>query len=255
MGKFDGYLICSDFDGTFSDKGEPVAENVDAVRYFTENGGKFTIATGRTVKFIREMGLLPIINAPACLFNGSVIYDYRNEEVLRESHVDFTLGAFLDAVGEATQLLQCLYVFSSVDGGSSNYEDLKDIGAEELGMHPMKVVCRCRSEEAADEFKRSVCGYKLFADTCIAKSWSTGVEFNAANATKGHALRFIKEYLGNIHTAVGIGDYENDVPLIKMADIGVAVGNAMDCVKQCADLVVKPNKEGAVRNLIEKLVR
>lgn len=81
------------------------------------------------------------------------------------------------------------------------------------------------------------------------------MEFNAANATKGHALRFIKEYLGNIHTAVGIGDYENDIPLIKMADIGAAVGNAMDCVKRCADLVVKSNKEGAVRDLIEKLLR
>ena len=43
MGIFDGYLIISDFDGTFATKTEPVEKNLPAVRYFTENGGRFTV--------------------------------------------------------------------------------------------------------------------------------------------------------------------------------------------------------------------
>lgn len=48
MKKFEGYLIVSDLDGTFLGKQSRIVErNVEAVRYFTENGGLFTFATGR----------------------------------------------------------------------------------------------------------------------------------------------------------------------------------------------------------------
>ena len=45
---FSGYLICSDVDGTFSVNTVTVKNNIEAVKYFTQNGGRFTIATGRT---------------------------------------------------------------------------------------------------------------------------------------------------------------------------------------------------------------
>ena len=55
MGKFSGYLICSDYDGTFATAGQPVQENLEALRHFVENGGRFTLATGRSVEFIRDL--------------------------------------------------------------------------------------------------------------------------------------------------------------------------------------------------------
>ena len=49
MKKFQGMLLLSDMDGTIlNDKKEISQENKDAVRYFTENGGYFSLATGRS---------------------------------------------------------------------------------------------------------------------------------------------------------------------------------------------------------------
>lgn len=66
-------------------------------------------------------------------------------------------------------------------------------------------------------------------------------------------MDFIKVGLKDVHTAIGIGDFDNDLKLIEHADIGVAVGNAVDEVKRSADWIVKPYNEGSLKDLIDKL--
>lgn len=48
MGKFDGVLLVSDFDDTlYGEDMRITRENVEALTYFTREGGTFTVATGR----------------------------------------------------------------------------------------------------------------------------------------------------------------------------------------------------------------
>ena len=54
MGKFDGYLICSDFDGTIYADGKISQENIDAIEYFQSKGGYFTFASGRNYEMFTE---------------------------------------------------------------------------------------------------------------------------------------------------------------------------------------------------------
>ena len=84
MGKFEGVLICSDLDGTFIGAGDAISVNKNAVEYFIEEGGRFTFATGRNIAHLLNSELYTIINAPACLLNGSVIYDYKEGQILYE---------------------------------------------------------------------------------------------------------------------------------------------------------------------------
>jgi 3-deoxy-D-manno-octulosonate 8-phosphate phosphatase (KDO 8-P phosphatase) len=53
-----------------------------------------------------------------------------------------------------------------------------------------------------------------------------------------------------------IGDDLTDMPVIRYAGFGVAVANAVDEVKQCADYVTtRPGGSGAVREVIEYVLR
>ena len=251
MGIFDCYLICSDIDGTFTG-GDRLQENLDAVRYFTENGGHFTFATGRAANHLRDCGLLPVVNCPACLCNGSVIYDYQSEQLLRETYLHFSISEFLEACKNQMHQMNRLHTISNGTGSIVVF-DRENATAEDLATNPIKLVCRFDSPEKADAFQCFAVSHPLFRDTYISKSWSHGVEFNHASSTKGHALDFLKAHLGNIHTTVGIGDYENDLPLIAHADIGVAVANAVAPLKQAADMIVCANQEAAIKDLIKKL--
>ena len=66
MGKFDGYLLLSDFDGTLAHTESIITEegkksfktiskeNCDAIRYFQSEGGLFTLATGRQPEHVAQ---------------------------------------------------------------------------------------------------------------------------------------------------------------------------------------------------------
>ena len=85
MGKFDGVLICSDFDGTFCPStGRIPKANLEAVEYFTARGGRFTIATGRVLRtFLPRLPLAPV-NAPVILSNGGQLYDTTEGKMLAQ---------------------------------------------------------------------------------------------------------------------------------------------------------------------------
>ena len=53
---------------------------------------------------------------------------------------------------------------------------------------------------------------------------------------------------------VGVGDYENDITMLEMADIGYAVKNASDDAKAAADRVTAvDNDHGAIAFVIDDI--
>lgn len=253
MGIFSGYLICSDIDGTFSVNTVTVPENIEAAKYFTQNGGRFTIATGRTAAYLKKLDFFHCINAPACICNGSVVYDYENEKILHKVNEDFTLEEFLTAVNKYTHCLSGFYVYYTPKTVQApNNVDL-GFSKEELSNKPIKIVCTFDDTKSAGIFKDFCLSHPLFKNTYISNSWDTGLEFNSVNGTKGSAVRYIKEYLKDVHTSVAIGDYENDIPMLREADIAVCVGDGNEALKNLADFTVKNAKDGAVADLVRKL--
>ena len=86
MGKFDGVLLVSDFDDTLYGTDLTVSqENVEAIAYFTAEGGRFTVATGRARPAFAPCASLVPINAPVILSNGSALYDFAREEMVCET--------------------------------------------------------------------------------------------------------------------------------------------------------------------------
>ena len=255
MGKFDGYLICSDVDGTFHYGDGTIDGNSEAVRYFTENGGRFTFCTGRPAGYLLRPDLYRVINAPACLLNGSLIYDYSTKTPLFQKRLDFTLWEFMDAILPRWADMQTLYISDQYDGEPLILQNLTGSRGTVPPIHPLKVVCVFRTPEEADAFRAAAPELPCAKNAYISKSWAVGVEFTPKDGTKGTAVEFIKAHLGNIHTSIGIGDYENDIPLLTHADIGIAVGNALPQVKAAADHVLRDAGECALRQLIEMLDR
>jgi len=80
MKKFEKYMIVSDMDGTFfGEKALVLQNNLDAIRYFSDNGGVFTFASGRDYVVLTQFypELAKIVSCPAVLCNGSYLYDFQ----------------------------------------------------------------------------------------------------------------------------------------------------------------------------------
>ena len=76
MKKFKGMLLACDMDGTLLDDSKQIpAENLRALQYFTKQGGRLSLATGRSPHAIGTyIDQLPV-NAPYSVMNGSLICD------------------------------------------------------------------------------------------------------------------------------------------------------------------------------------
>ena len=83
MSKFSNILLVSDFDRTLTDtKGRIPQANLDAISRFMEQGGAFTIATGRSLPMSRNRFREVPMNAPLLVFNGAACFDMQTEQLL-----------------------------------------------------------------------------------------------------------------------------------------------------------------------------
>ena len=82
MPDFSDILLTVDYDRTLTAPVSTVpARNMEAIRYFMEHGGTFTINTGRSVPMARPLlGKVPV-NAPLLLYNGSAAFDTETERL------------------------------------------------------------------------------------------------------------------------------------------------------------------------------
>ena len=89
MGMYSDVLLTVDFDRTLTAPDSTIPErNLEAIRYFMENGGVFTVNTGRSLPMSERniIGKVPV-NAPLLLYNGSGDFDTRTGEMARCSTI------------------------------------------------------------------------------------------------------------------------------------------------------------------------
>lgn len=81
------------------------------------------------------------------------------------------------------------------------------------------------------------------------------LEILPLNSNKGRGVQILSEWLGVEQSEVAaIGDYRNDLEMIRWAGLSAAVGNAIPLVKESADFVVGSNTEGGVAEFINNFV-
>jgi len=143
MGKFDGILFLSDMDGTLLHQAVLSDENRKAVEYFTENGGMFTVATGRAPDFIKKFNLK--INAPVISINGTLIYDPKNDCVIKEFSMPCSC---LEAAEYAAKNLPILHLNIFIGDSDKAYKP-NELDIKEINGPIRKIVFVFETEEDA----------------------------------------------------------------------------------------------------------
>ncbi|PSL36313.1 hypothetical protein B0H99_107134 [Planomicrobium soli] len=81
------------------------------------------------------------------------------------------------------------------------------------------------------------------------------IEVMDKNGNKGNALKRIADHYGiSMNDTMAIGDNFNDIPMLEVAGISVAMGNAEPPVKEICDVVTYSNAENGVAHAINKYI-
>ena len=273
MGKFDNIFIVSDIDNTFlaSDKTIPL-KNIEALDYFKKKGGKFTFATGRS--HLTLLNAFPdaaeLLNAPAVLSNGSYLFDFQKDEILYpmylEKNIALDVARFIieDYPDTGIRILTTektlyssinKYIFDEIARLGkkvySEYQSPKDWTGEAW----CKIVVR-DDPERLDEIRSKM--ENKFADFSIeiCKSEADFLEIQAKGCNKGRGIEILRQKYLNECPGAKIyvcGDYENDISMMKVADVAVCPSNACESVKNLSDMCLCPCDDGVIANLIYEI--
>jgi len=247
MGKeFSGFMLVCDMDGTLlNSKLEVSDENVRAIEYFVDNGGVFTIATGRMELGVRKyLRLLPV-NAPVILYNGASIYDFEKEKSLWDIHLEGEISVILkDLLNKFTYL--GIEIF---EGGDSVYllreNEETEKHRKKEGFAPQIITvdqipdCLYKVILTADPNSlKDVENYLKGKDTTFRMVYSEKqfLEILNKEASKGRALRELAKILGvSMSNVISMGDNQNDIEMVEMSGTGFAVENAQPDLLRIAD--------------------
>lgn len=102
MALFSDVLLTVDFDRTLTAPDSSIPErNLQAIRYFMDNGGAFTLNTGRSVNTMGALLHTIPVNAPFLLYNGSAAYDASTGCLQQVKTIDLDIWQTMAEVHEA----------------------------------------------------------------------------------------------------------------------------------------------------------
>ncbi len=253
MKKFEGYLICSDWDGTLANKGVVSKENIDAIRYFQENGGLFTISSGRHYGYLNAYRDMVKPNTAVISLCGTLVYDVEKEEKIYEGYVNEPKIELIDKIMEFPDAVVyvCVYYAGCVEGVTFSTPEYAIHREKIANTKIYKIVFITEVETKMKALIEHMSGVDLNGNLLV-RSWSNWLEIYSAASSKGQAARLLKERT-NSHTLICVGDYENDIDMIQAADIGYAVANAVDNVKVVADRITVDFRNHAIAKIISDI--
>jgi Cof subfamily protein (haloacid dehalogenase superfamily) len=263
-------LIATDVDGTLLDPDEKVTERTRrAVWSVVDDSVPFVLATGRPPRWIR-----PVVHgldyAPlAVCGNGAVIYDSAEDRILETFALDV---ATLGWLSELTQRLLpgCGLAAERVgesahDAASPQFVSTPEYQhawlnpdntavslAEVLDAPAIKLLVRVPT--ATSQSMVDVLSPHLDGRADVTYSSNHGlIEFSAPGVNKASGLARVADLLGvAAPDIVAFGDMPNDVPMLRFAGHGVAMGNAHADARAAADEITASNADDGVAKVLER---
>ena len=256
-------LIALDLDGTLLDPEERISQRYRrAIRRALERGVRVALVTGRGVdlpiRISRELGL----NLPVICCHGALTKDFGANRTLAHVPVPLQYAKPMVEYGEQHGLSVAIYVeeaFYRLEGSKVFMDDMLGPGWREVPrfedlLHAAPTFIRFLGPEAVDAMRREFGDWPL---SFRYEEWGKFRECAVLNrdASKRNALaRLCADFQILPEHVVAIGDSVNDVPMLRWAGVGVAMGNAPDEVKRAVRYVTAGNADDGVALAIERFL-
>lgn len=207
-----------------------------AIRTFVANGNKAFICTGRTLSCIHPKLLELPWAGVVCLAGG---YAELEGRIVRNAAINpgllQRLAPYLEQSGEVIRFEGIDRVVRMSADAPETYGYARTVGdavtqLEHYNAYKILMSTPLANRIAQDE--------ELGPLLCLNELELEVTEISPRECTKRAGIKAVLDALGPDHgTVYGIGDASNDIALMEAVDVGIAMGNAPDFLREKADYV------------------
>ena len=264
MGKFDGLLLVSDFDDTLYGLNHQMPRrNVEAVQYWIEQGGRFTVATGRAHRTFAPYYSLVPINAPVVLSNGSAIYDFDTETMLIQTLLNPRAPEDFSALMEAIPSLALeayygeeIYVFRP---NAVTDAHMEKVGTDYTICPVLDMPTPWTKAIVQQEYRELLKARDWLEAHCPGRyeavfSNRYYLEITHRGCNKGGMVKRLLELLQIPREKLYcVGDNQNDIPMLALSKIPFAPSNCAQEVKDWGATLLCHCDDGVIGDIVERL--
>lgn len=264
-------LLVLDVDGTLlNDAKEITKRTLSALLKIQQMGVRVVLASGRpSYGLMKEAKTLELGNYGGFIlsYNGCQIINAQNGEILFERRINPEMLPYLEKKARKNGFALFTYHDNLILTNNSDDEhvldeaelnDLVVIEEEEFSTAIDFAPCKCMlvsDDEAALVALEEHWKKRLSGVLDVFRSEPFFLEVVPCSVDKANTLGALLEHLGvKREEVMAIGDGTCDVAMLQLAGMGVAMGQAPDSVKACADYITASNEEDGVAAAVEKMI-
>lgn len=267
-------IIALDLDGTLLTQTKQILpESLEALAEARRKGVKVVIVTGRHHVAIKPFYQALELDTPALCCNGTYIYDFKQQQVLKSNPLTLPQTLRIIDLLKQYQVHGLMYIDNAM-----TYE-VPDDNIARWGVWSSRLPETQRPNiiqvNQFDETARQANAIWKFAtisnDTDSLHefgnviedelgltgefSWHNQMDIAQAGNSKGNLLKSWVEQQGmDMSNVIAFGDNFNDLSMLEMSGLGVAMENSADDIKAKADLVTTTNESAGIASVIREYV-
>ncbi|GBD69793.1 hypothetical protein GCM10025853_24910 [Tetragenococcus halophilus subsp. halophilus DSM 20339] len=266
-------LVMSDIDGTILNDQHLADENLsESIQYLKEKEIPFVLASARS-----PLGMFPLAEEldigrnPIVCYNGALILEgtqnsYRtiNEHLVEQEEAKLVLNGIKKYFPQVSINLysgkqwltdkwdKWVDIEASITNETPKEHNLQTLLLEEnVSIHKLLLVEEAEIIQELYEFLQSL--ELKYSSFYLSKD--NYLELTAKEVSKEKALTEVAKHYGiSLAHTMAIGDNFNDIPMLALAGVGVAMGNAPQKVKESAEVVTCNNNEHGASQAIRDYV-
>lgn len=264
-------LCVCDLDGTLLLPGGRLSNrSKHCLNNLIKNGANITIASARTPGTLINILDGVNINLPVACMNGSVMYDINNKKFLEKHTISIKTITTIKNIFQQSNLN--LFIHCPSYDGSLNiyYTNLNNPAEVEFFNQrknlPLKKYIKGNISHDDEPVFLAALNRKEILQPILLKLKNIKdikcclyrdvynenvyfLEIYNQTASKKYALNWLKSYC-NAQKTIAFGDNDNDIPMLKAANISYAVSNATDACKSVCNFVIGSNETDSVTKTI-----
>ncbi|MCF0189150.1 MAG: Cof-type HAD-IIB family hydrolase [Bacteroidaceae bacterium] len=264
-------LLVVDVDGTLLNEQRALTQRTIAtIKKVQQMGVKVAIASGRPTHGLVRIAMnldLPLYGGYVIAYNGAKVTSAADQKVLMRRSIDPEQLTFLEEKAKKIGCSLLTYhngkivtnnpahprVQMEAAINNMKVEYVEDF-AIMVDFQPTEVVLIGDDQEAMDALDNKW-QRKLAGTNSVLTSGPGFLEVQGKGVDKSSAVAVLTKLLGITNDEVmAIGDGVADVGMLQSAKISVAMGNAPESVRRCADNITLSNTEDGCAAAIEKFI-
>lgn len=265
-------LIAIDMDGTLlNSKNQLSNRTIQTLKRVREKGVETVIATGRLYKSASYYANLLGISNSIITSNGALMLDEKGN-VLYENTLD---KEKLEKIVKLSSKHNIYHHFYSRDKFYAQYISKEVLKFYNEGNQKMNIdvqvyknlseivnnkdikihKCLYIENHGKEKLEKLDLELKSIEGLNITSSWHNNIEVMNKDVSKGKALEELCKIKNiNPEQVIAIGDNQNDIPMLDYAGYSIAMGNALDLVKNTADHITLTNDQDGLAVALEKII-